>query len=371
MAVTRPDHGGDGAAAPGRIIMHVDMDAFFVAVERREDSSLVGRKVVIGADPQEGRGRGVVMAASYEARASGVHSAMPISRAYRLCPDAVYLPPRPALYMTASREVMDLLKKYADRFEQVSVDEAYLDTTSAGDFENALRVATNLQGDVRGTAGLSCSVGVAPNKSIAKMASEAAKPGGIRVVRPEEVTAFLDPLPVSKISGVGKKTGEVLEALGIRTIGDLARFPGPSLTKVLGRNAVWLWGIARGIEAMPVEEREEQKSLSVEHTFEQDTDDWQAVEATVDVLVEELLRRAQSGGITARTIGIKVRTEGFQTYTRDRTMEVHSLRAALIRSVALDLLREFQGRRLRLLGLRLSNLQVARGDQQTLPGLGA
>lgn len=355
---------------PGRIIMHVDMDAFFVSVERREDPSLVGRKVVIGADPKGGAGRGVVMAASYEARRNGVHSAMPISRAYRLCPDATFLPPRPSLYMSVSQDVMGVLRGFADRFEQVSVDEAYLDATSVGDFGRARSHAEMLQSAVRERMGLSCSVGVAPNKSVAKMASDSAKPGGICVVPPSEVKDFLEPLPVSKISGVGKKTEEVLEALGITTIGELARYPGPKLAKILGRNAVWLWGIARGVEEMPVEEREEQKSLSVEHTFERDTDEWSEIEEVVEILTDEVIRRAQRSGITARTIGVKVRTEGFQTHTRDRTQEVHSLDAQLIRRVALELIEEFRGHRIRLIGLRLSNLLALGGKQRTLLGFG-
>ncbi len=344
------------------------MDAFYVSVEILDRPELKGKAVVVGADPRGGRGRGVVMAASYEARALGVKSALPISQAYRRAPDAVYLPPRPGRYIEVSKKVMDLLRTFADRFEQVSVDEAYLDLTSAGDFAPAEAKARAIQTAVGEQLGLGCSIGVAPNKSVAKMASEAAKPGGIRVIPADRVRAFLDPMPVTRISGVGKRTEEVLAQMGIRTIGELARFPGQELVRVLGRNAVWLWGIARGIEEMPVEEREEPKSLSLEHTFDVDTDDWKEIGETLEVLVDELHRRALRQAISFRTVGIKVRFEGFVTHTRDRTLRTHVQEKEVLMQAAMELLEEFRGRRLRLLGVRVSNLLVGVASQGRLPG---
>ncbi|MCI4371627.1 MAG: DNA polymerase IV, partial [Thermoplasmata archaeon] len=230
-----------------RVIFHVDMDAFYVSVERREDSSLIGKSVIVGADPKGGKGRGVVMACSYEAREIGIRSGMPIAMAWRKAPEAVYLRPNYDLYGDVSESVVNVLRSYADVLEHVSIDEAFLDVTSkVKGFDDAATYANQVKAAVREREGLACTIGVAPNKSIAKIASDLGKPDGVLVVRPEEVTRFLNPLPVTKISGVGAKTAQVLERQGVRTIGELARFPGTELKKILGKNSVWLWGIARG-----------------------------------------------------------------------------------------------------------------------------
>src|SRR5207245_2952342 len=251
-----------------RVIFHVDMDAFYVSVERRENPDLVGKPVIVGADPKGGRGRGVVMAASYEARQLGVRSGMPISMAWHKLPQATYLRPNYDLYAAASESVIDVLRSHADILEHVSIDEAFLDVTSkVKGFDDAADYALRVKAAVKERERLACTIGVGPNKSVAKMASDLAKPDGLKVVRPEEVNAFLDPLPVTRISGVGAKTAAMLERVGVRTIGELARFPGAELKKLMGKNSVWLWAIARGIEGLPVEERPAPKSSSVERTF--------------------------------------------------------------------------------------------------------
>src|SRR5437867_3968846 len=227
-----------------RVIFHVDMDAFYVSVERRENPKLNGKAVIVGADPKSGTGRGVVMACSYEAREMGIRSGMPIGMAWRKVPTAVYLRPNYELYGAVSESVMNVLRSYADILEHVSIDEAFLDVTSkVRGFDDALEYAARVKAAVREREGLACTIGVAPNKSIAKIASDLAKPNGLQVVRPEEVVTFLDPLPVTKISGVGTQTAELLERVGVRTIRELARFPGAELKKILGKNSVWLWGI--------------------------------------------------------------------------------------------------------------------------------
>src|SRR5712691_2174698 len=198
------------------------MDTFYVSVERRENPSLVGKAVIVGANPKGGKGRGVVMACSYEARAIGIRSGMPIGMAWRKAPSAVYLRPNYELYGAVSESVIDVLRSYADVLEHVSIDEAFLDVTSkVGTFDQAAEYAARVKAAVREREGLACTIGAAPNKSVAKIASDWAKPDGLRVIRPEEVRAFLDPLPVTKISGVGPKTAEQLERVGVRTIGEL------------------------------------------------------------------------------------------------------------------------------------------------------
>ena len=356
-----------------RVIFHVDMDAFYVSVERRENGQLVGKPVIVGADPKRGKGRGVVMACSYEARAQGIRSGMPISLAWKKLPSAVFLPPNYDLYGSVSESVMDVLREHADVFEHLSIDEAFLDVTSKVEgFDDASDYARRVKTAIRDREGLVCTIGVAPNKSTAKIASDLAKPDGLRVVRPEEVAAFLAPLAVTRISGVGTKTAQLLEHAGVRTIGELAAFPGGELKKLLGKNAVWLWGIARGIERMPVEERPDPKSISVERTFDRDVSDWSMVLETLDSVAHNVYLRAKAQGATYRTIGIKIRFEGFQTHLRERTLGSHVLDEAVLAQVARDLVREFEtrGRKVRLIGVRVTGLMRPKASQPTLAAFG-
>ncbi len=352
-----------------RIVFHVDMDAFYVSVERRENPDLNGKPVIVGADPKSGTGRGVVMACSYEAREMGIRSGMPIGMAWRKVPTAVYLRPNYELYGAVSESVMNVLRSYADILEHVSIDEAFLDVTSkVRGFDDALEYAARVKAAVREREGLACTIGVAPNKSIAKIASDLAKPNGLQAVRPEEVVTFLDPLPVTKISGVGTKTAELLERVGVRTIGELARFPGAELKKILGKNSVWLWGIARGLEELPVEERPDPKSISVERTFDRDVSEWAVVRETLRDVAHNVFLRARAQGATFRTIGIKIRFEGFQTHLRERTLASHVLDEEVLVNVTQELAQEFadRKRRVRLLGVRVTHLQRPKTKQPQL-----
>ena len=357
-----------------RVIFHVDMDAFYVSVERREDPSLVGKPVCVGALPEGGKARGVVMAASYEARALGIRSGMPISMAYRKAPDAVYIEPNYELYGEVSENVMNVLREFADVLEHASIDEAFLDVTkrTGGDYEKAVELAKEIKGAVREREGLGCSVGIAPNKSAAKIASDLNKPDGLTVIPPDTVAEFLAPLPVSKISGVGPKTTAVLEALGIKTIGELATYPGKDLQERFGKNAVWLWGIARGIEEIPVEERPDPKSISVERTFDRDVTDWAVIRETLDSVVHNVWLRAKGQGVRFRTVGIKIRFEGFATHMRERTLGTHVTDEAVMRATCRELLAEFEGetRAVRLLGARVSHLQKAVAAQKGITEFG-
>ncbi len=366
VADARRERAGTG---PARVIFHVDMDAFYVSVERRENPDLVGKPVIVGAEPKGGQGRGVVMACSYEARDLGVRSGMPISLAWKKLPQAVFLPPNYDLYGFVSESVIDVLRERADILEHSSIDEAFLEVTSkVGGFDGAAEYARGVKAAIREREGLACTVGVAPNKSSAKIASDLAKPDGLLVIRPEEVTIFLAPLPVTRISGVGTKTGQVLEHAGIQTIGELAAHPGADLKKLLGKNAVWLWGIAKGIEQMPVEERPDPKSISVERTFDRDVAEWSVALETLDSVAHNVYLRAKAQGASFRTIGIKVRFEGFQTFLRERTLASHVLDEAVLDQVVRDLVKEFEsrGRKVRLLGVRVTGLIRPKARQPTL-----
>ncbi len=352
-----------------RVIFHVDMDAFYVSVERRENPDLVGKSVIVGADPKGGKGRGVVMACSYEARGQGIRSGMPISMAWRKLPDAVYLPPNYELYGSVSESVMGVLREHADILEHLSIDEAFLDVTSkVNGFDDAADYARRVKAAVREREGLACTVGAAPNKSTAKIASDLAKPDGLKVVRPEEVAAFLAPLPVTRISGVGTKTAAILEHAGVTTIGQLAAFPGSELKKLLGKNSVWLWGIAKGIEQMPVEERPDPKSISVERTFNRDVSDWSVVLETLDSIAHNVYLRAKGQGAAFGNAGIKIRFEGFQTHLRERKLPSHIQDEEALKRVARDLVKEFEsrGRKVRLLGVRVTDLVRPKTRQPTL-----
>ncbi len=370
VADARREFAGPG---PCRVIFHVDMDAFYVSVERRRNPDLAGQAVIVGADPKGGTGRGVVMACSYEARAQGVRSGMPISMAWRKLPAAVFLPPDYDLYGSTSESVMGILRDHAGVFEHLSIDEAFLDvTTKVVGFDGARDFARSVKEAVREREGLACTIGVAPNKSAAKIASDLAKPDGLMVIRPEEIGLFLAPLPVTRISGVGTKTAQILEHADVRTIGELAAFPGGELKKLLGKNAVWLWGIARGIEQMPVEERPDPKSISVERTFDRDVADWPVVLETLDSIAHNVFLRAKGQGAAFRTIGIKIRFEAFQTFLRERTLASHVLDEAVLAQVARDLIQEFEprGRKVRLLGIRVMGLVRPKASQPTLATFG-
>ena len=352
-----------------RIILHCDLDAFYPSCEVKRDPSLAGKPLVVGADPKGGHGRGVVTSCSYEARKFGVRSGMPISQAYKLCPHCTYVPPDFELYGETSDRVMGVLRKFGDRFEQTSIDEAFLDVSErCGTVEDAAELARRLKSELRMGEGLTVSVGIAPNKSMAKMASDLNKPDGLTMVSPDSVREFLEPLPVNRISGVGKKTGEFLREQGVETIGQLSRVPAKKLNDWFGKGGVWLWGIANGIEETPVEERPLRKSISVEQTFERDVQNKGVVKEALEALMREVHERLLAERLLFRTVGIKVRFEGFQTFTREKTHTGYVDDRLVVREYVAGLFREFEKdrRRIRLVGVRLSDLKPAKGKQATL-----
>lgn len=344
-----------------RIILHIDMDSFFASVEVREHPELAGRPVIVGADPRGGKGRGVVSTSSYEARKFGVHSAMPISRAYQLCPEGVFIPPHFPLYRQASRAVMQILSRYADRVEQVSIDEAYLDLSGLASFEAARRVAEGVKAEIREKEGLTCSIGIASGRVIAKIAAGSAKPDGLTIVPPDFAAAFLAPLPVEKIPGIGKKTAWILQGMGISTIGDLAGADVQRLIGRFGRSAAGLQRLARGGDESGLREFQESRSVSREVTFGEDTDDMAALLATLEELSRDLFAAITEEKMAFRTVTVKIRYHDFFTRTKARSTELYRRDLRTILSLSRELFTElYNGEKVRLLGLRLSSLK---GDE--------
>jgi len=351
----------------GRIIMHVDMDSFFASIEVRRDPSLAGRPVIVGADPKGGAGRGVVSTCSYEARRYGVHSGMPISRAYDLCPHGVFLPVDRLFYTRVSEEIMAVLSRHAWRIEQVSIDEAYLDVSDAGSFMAAKALAAAIKREIREETGLTCSIGIGPGKAVAKIASDHQKPDGLTVVPPDEVTSFLAPLPVTKIPGVGRKTGEELRRMGILTIGDLARRDVQDLIARFGRPGIHLHRLACGIDDREVQGRVESRSVSRETTFETDTADPVLLSETLATLADDVAETLAAERLRCRTVTVKVRYRDFQTHTRSRTLERFTGDPETIRRIASALLLPFlNGTPVRLIGIRLSTLEGGRTRQTSI-----
>ena len=354
-----------------RAIFHVDLNAFYVSVEVRDNPSLKGLPVVVGADPEGGKARGVVMTCSYEARKLGLKSGMPISTAYRLAPNAVYLPPRWDLYGEVSAKVMDLLRGRADKFEQTGIDEGFLDVSDrTKNLEEAKDLAMTIKREIRDSLGITCSIGIAPNKSLAKIASDRQKPDGLTVVPFDNPKGFLAPLPVAVIPGVGSKTQAFLTEKGIVTIGELQKVSGQQLMKWFGKTGVWLWGVIQAEERLQVFERDTLKSMSVERTFNEDREDFEHVYAQVDIEARELAGRVRDANVKFKVAGVKIRFKGFQTFTRERTLTGFTDSEEALRREARSLLKEFEHKKrpVRLVGVRVSQLKreaeaIARLDE--------
>ena len=354
------------ATRPSEPILHVDIDAFYASVEVLKDPSLAGKPVIVGGPGP----RGVVASASYEARAYGVRSAMPGVRAKRLCPDAIFLPSDFEAYRAYSNGFREVLLSHTPSVEPISLDEAFLDVGGATTlFGPPTAIAEKIRREVREQVGVTCSVGVAPTKFVAKLASDDCKPDGLRHVPAEGVLAFLEPLPVGRLWGVGEKTGEVLGRLGIRTIGDLGRTPETILDRLLGgQNARHLWQLSHGVDDRSVVPYEAPKSVSHEETFEHDLDDDEDILRELLALSGRVAARLREDGYRARTVVLKARLATFTTLTRSRTVaDPTDVGAELYRTVA-DLYRALPGqrRRIRLLGVQASGLVPAGAEQLAL-----
>ncbi len=340
-----------------RTILHVDLDAFFAAVEQRDHPELRGRPVIVGGGGGE-EARGVVSAASYEARVFGVHSAMSLREAYRRCPDGVFLPVDGRRYQAASRDVMAILRRFTPQVEPISIDEAFLDVTgSAALFGDGRVIAGRIKQDVRAEVGLTASVGVASTKLVAKIASDLRKPDGLVVVAPGDEATFLAPLPISRLWGVGDKTAKALADYSVRTIGDLAALPPDLVERRFGKHGSSLVERARGIDPDPVHEGDPAKSVGHEHTFDVDTSDPETIERTLLGMADGVAGRLRSAGVRASTVTVKIRDSSFRTITRQRTLAEPTDMTEPIFRAALELARpEVRGIRVRLLGVTASNL---------------
>jgi DNA polymerase IV (DinB-like DNA polymerase) len=351
-----------------RIIVHVDMDHFFTAVEERAHPEFNGKPVVVGANPKAGKGRGVVSTCNYEARKFGVRSGMPISKAWQLCPKAVYLPVNYELYARVSNEIMGTLRGYSDKFEQWGIDEAFLDITSrVKDYAEAEALARQMKNEICAKQKLACSIGVGPNKIVAKVASDFQKPDGLTIVKEEEAEKFLAPLSVRKLLWIGRKTEQKLDALGIKTVGELARYDPTVLTEHFGAAGAQMYLMASGIDRSEVEERGGIKSLSRELTFEVDTGDFGLVLNSLDRLSEQVYEDVLRHSLCFKTVTVKVRYENFETHTHGKTLPFITNRLQDLKKIAKELTQAYlrPERKIRLIGVRVSSFTSAE-KQKTL-----
>jgi len=342
-----------------RIIFHVDMDHFFTAVEEREHPEYKDKPVVVGADPKEGKGRGVVSTCNYEARKHGIRSGMPITRAWRRCPYAIYLPVNYDLYKKVSSKIMTILRRFADKFEQWGLDEAFLDVTSrVQDLDEAKRLAKKIKREIYEKAKLTCSIGIGPNKLVAKIASDFKKPNGLTLVKENDVKSFLSPLPVEKLLWVGKKTKRKLNAIGIKTVGDLANFDASVLVEKFGVMGRQLHLSAQGIDRSEIQERWEIKSMSRDTTFEEDTSDTTIILKTLNVLAEDVHKQLIKSNFNFKTVTVKLRYKNFETHTHSKTLPFITDRLVDIQRTAGNILQAYlqPDREVRLIGVKLSNL---------------
>jgi DNA polymerase-4 len=356
-------------SAFGRVrkIIHIDMDAFYASVEQRDDPSLKGRPVIVGW-PGE---RSVVCAASYEARKFGVHSAMPATRAMRLCPEAVFIHPNFDKYRAVSHQIREIFERHTPLVEPLSLDEAYLDVTQElTGIPTATETAETIRREIRGETHLTASAGVAPNKFLAKIASDWRKPDGLFVIRPHQVERFLVDLPVRKIPGVGKATEKVMTEIGVATVGDLHRFEQEELIARFGKWGTRLWQLARGIDESPVEPSRPRKSWSSENTFAKDITLDEVAEflrGESQKLWESLEKRAMRG----RTVTVKLRTDKFETATRQLTPPHPPASGDDIARIAVELLSRFtfgENARYRLAGVGVSHFLDEAEEQPEAEG---
>ncbi len=344
-------------------ILHVDMDAFYASVEVRDDPSLRGKPVCVGGSSDR---RGVISAASYEARTFGVHSAMPTAQALRLCPDLVLLPANFDKYTRESRRIMEIFQRYTPVVEPLSLDEAFLDVSGSERlFGDAVTIGKAIKADILKETGLVASVGVAPSKFLAKLASDLDKPDGFRVIQPDEVRDVLDPLPVSKIFGVGPRNAKRLESLGVRTVADLANRTRIEVLREFGASGAWIHDLANGIDTRRVSPHRVEKSHGMERTFAEDIADREELRLILYEFCEEVSYDLRHRGLRGRTITLKARYASFKTLTRSKTVDVPVNEGKRIYTVARELLGRVPEGPLRLLGVSISNLSDVRAPVQT------
>ena len=349
-----------------RRILHCDMDCFYAAVHVRDDPSLAGKPVVVGGSPD---GRGVVAAANYESRRYGIHSAMPAAQARRLCPKTVFLKPEFKRYRSESEAIFAIYRLFTPTIQPLSLDEAYLDVTDhLGEFDSATAIAREIRRRVRDERGLTVSVGVAPNKLIAKIASDHDKPDGLTVVKPAQIEAFLAPLPIRRLHGVGPAGEKALHELGISSVGELRRL---SLDRLMERFGHWgrtLHGFARGEDSRDVHSDHVRKSLSTEHTFAKNIRDPDEINEVLKGMATEVATSLAKRKLSASTVTIKARYPDFTTVTRSHTLPAPTAEVSTLINCAHELIRSTEAfrRSVRLLGVGASNLVPGGVEQLAL-----
>ena len=351
-----------------RSILHVDMDAFYASIEQLDHPEYKGRPVIVGADPRNGKGRGVVAACSYEARKFGIRSALPISRAWKLCPEGVYVRPRMKRYVEVSHQVMDVFRRYTDLVEPLSIDEAFLDITGSTALLGAPdKIAQSIKKEIHETTGLTASIGLAPNKFVAKVASDLKKPDGFVIVAENNIEEFLRELPISRLWGVGPKTEVRLHEMGFRTIGELTSASRESLVRSLGSLGEHLYQLSHGRDDRPVVPDWEPKSCGTETTFDEDTDDRELLLRTILELSDHVAERLRKDEYRARKVTLKLRYSNFSTHTKQHSLDKLIQTGEEIAAVARRLFSQFPlDRKIRLIGVSAGDLHRDGGDPQQL-----
>ena len=352
-----------------RSILHVDMDAFYASIEQLDHPEYKGKPVIVGADPKGGKGRGVVAACSYEARTFGVRSALPISRAWKLCPEGVYVRPRMKRYVEVSAHVMEVFRRYTDLVEPVSIDEAFLDITgSAALLGRPDQIALSIKKEIHQTTGLTASVGLAPNKFLAKIASDLRKPDGLVVVQEKDIQEFLHGLPISRLWGVGPKTEQRLREMGFHTIGQLTAASRESLIRSLGSLGEHLFHLSRGKDNRPVVPNWEPKSIGSETTFDVDTDDRELLLRTILELSDHVAERLRKDGYRARKVTLKLRYSSFSTHTKQQSLDKRIQTGEELAQIARALFSQFPlTQKIRLIGVSAGHLHRDGEDPEQLP----
>jgi DNA polymerase IV len=356
-----------------RSILHVDMDAFYASIEQLDHPEYKGKPVIVGADPKGGTGRGVVAACSYEARKFGVHSALPISRAWKLCPEGVYVRPRMKRYVEVSGQVMEVFRRYTDLVEPLSIDEAFLDITGSVALLGAPDViARSIKHEIRQTTGLNASVGLAPNKFLAKIASDLKKPDAFVIVEQDHVEEFLRDLPISRLWGVGPKTELRLKEIGFHTIGQIASTPRDSLLRSLGSWGEHLYQLSHGHDDRPVIPDWEPKSVGTETTFDEDTGDRELLLSTILELSDHVAERLRKDRYRARKVTLKLRYSNFSTHTKQRSLGKLIQTGEEIAAIARQLFAQFPlNQKIRLIGVSTADLHRDGHDPRQLQLFGS
>jgi len=342
-----------------KIILHIDMDAFFAQIEERENPHFKGMPLVVGADPKGGKGRGVVATANYIARKYGIHSALPISRAYRLCPKAVFLPPDHQLYKRVSASIFKIIEKFSSTLESVSLDEAYIDISFLKNYKEAKELAKKLKAEIIKKQKLTSTIGIGPNKLIAKLASEKAKPDGLLIIKSSQIRKFLEPLDIQDLPGIGPKTAQKLRVIDIYTIKDIKKLVKSKLIEMFGVAGEKIYEKARGIDKSFVKSYDVIKSVGKEYTFEKDTRDPELIFKTFNELIRKIHKEILRNDFHFRTLTVICRFQDFETHTKAKTFKNSTNNLIVLKKESKKLLLKFiveNPKLIRLIGLRVSGL---------------